>query len=90
MIKNISAGSWHTGFVDDINRLFIVGRNDKGQLGLGSFSDEQTPYFVSRIPDKVAEVACGDLHTIVVTTNGQIYTMGDNSSGQLGTGKTSQ
>ena len=35
-IKGISAGGFHSGFVDDIGRLFICGRNDKGQLGLGS------------------------------------------------------
>ena len=48
-----------------------------------------TPYYVTRIPDKVSEVACGDEHTIVLTQNGEIYTMGSNSRGQLGTGTTS-
>ena len=90
MIKSVSSCNDHSGFVDDIGRLFMCGRNDRGQLGLGNFQDEVTPFYVSRIPDKVCEVACGEMHTIVLTTNGQCYTMGDNTQGQLGTGKTSQ
>jgi alpha-tubulin suppressor-like RCC1 family protein len=46
-VKNVSAGGYHTGFVDDIGRLFTCGKNDKGQLGLGSFNNELTPYYVS-------------------------------------------
>jgi alpha-tubulin suppressor-like RCC1 family protein len=36
---------------------------------------------VTRIPDKVKEVACGDAFSVVLTLNGQIYTMGENSRG---------
>ena len=35
------------------------------------------------------EVSCGDVHTIVLTLNGKIYTMGDNSMGQQGFGLAS-
>jgi alpha-tubulin suppressor-like RCC1 family protein len=39
------------------------------------------PHYVTRIPDKIQEVACGDEHTLVLTQNGEIYTMGSNSRG---------
>lgn len=29
-IKQISAGSYHSAFVDDIGRLFMVGRGEQG------------------------------------------------------------
>lgn len=29
-IMQISAGGYHSGFVDDIGRLFMCGRNEKG------------------------------------------------------------
>lgn len=44
---------------------------------------------MTRVPDKVIEVAAGDHHSIVLTSNGELYTMGDNSRGQLGIGKAS-
>lgn len=47
------------------------------------------PIYVSRIPEKISEIACGDSHTLVITQSGQVYTMGDNSRGQLGISTTS-
>lgn len=67
----------------------MCGRNEKGQLGLGTFNNESTPYYVTRVPDKVVEVASGDHHSIVLTSNGEVYTMGCNSRGQLGIGTSS-
>jgi alpha-tubulin suppressor-like RCC1 family protein len=40
--------------------------------------DETAPYFVSKIPDKVSEVACGEEHSIVLTRTGEVYSMGAN------------
>lgn len=34
-------------------------------------------------------MACGDAHTLVLTENGEVWTFGDNSRGQLGFGNTS-
>jgi len=46
-----------------------------------SYHNELAPFFISKIPDKVQEVACGEEHTVVLTRNGEIYTMGSNSRG---------
>lgn len=67
-IKAVSAGSQHTAWLDDIGRVFSAGKNDKGQLGLGTYTDHQTPYYVSRLPEKVCEVACGEMHTLMLTS----------------------
>lgn len=88
-IQSVSAGGGHTSFVDDIGRMFVCGKNNQGQLGLGTYINEFTPYYVTRIPDKIVEAACGDEHSVVLTQNGEIYTMGCNNRGQLGTGSTS-
>jgi alpha-tubulin suppressor-like RCC1 family protein len=80
-IQSISAGGAHTSFVDDIGRLFVCGKGKNGQLGLGTYLDEYTPFYVTRIPDKIVEAACGEEHTIVLTLNGEIYTMGSNTRG---------
>ncbi|XP_030644118.1 probable E3 ubiquitin-protein ligase HERC3 [Chanos chanos] len=42
----------------------------------------------SQLRDKqVTQVACGDHHSVVLTHDGQLFTWGQNSSGQLGLGK---
>jgi alpha-tubulin suppressor-like RCC1 family protein len=56
-----------------------------------SYSDETAPYFVTKIPDKVLDVACGEDHTLVLTKQqGEIYVMGSNQRGQLGIGGPSR
>ena len=46
------------------------------------------PRIVSSLKDEVIkEVCCGHSHTIVINMQGQIYSWGLNSSGQLGLGK---
>lgn len=70
--------------------MFTCGRGQHGQLGLGSYGDESSPSYVAKVPDKVSDMACGCVHTLVVTTQGEVYVMGDNSYGQLGTGPPSK
>jgi len=56
-----------------------------------SYTDEATPYYVQKIPDKVLEVACGEDHTLVLTKQeGEVYVMGSNQRGQLGIGGPSR
>lgn len=46
---------------------------------------------MAKIPDKVAEVACGEDHTIALTRGqGEVYVMGSNQRGQLGIGGPSR
>jgi alpha-tubulin suppressor-like RCC1 family protein len=54
----------------------MCGKNDQGQLGLGNYNNELVPYYVTRISDKVSEVACGEAHTLLATSNGQLFSMG--------------
>lgn len=80
-ITSIDCGSEHSAFLDDIGRLFACGRGLNGQLGLGSFADEGAPTYVSKIPDKVNQVACGSHHTLTLTQKGEVYVMGSNTHG---------
>ncbi len=38
-VKGISAGGYHSGFLDDQGNLFVCGKNDSGQLGLSNFNN---------------------------------------------------
>ena len=37
---------------------------------------------------KVVEIACGQLHCLCLTSDGQVYSWGNNSNGTLGLGQT--
>jgi regulator of chromosome condensation len=45
-ISQIDCGADHTAFLDEIGRLFMCGRGQHGQLGLGSYADEPAPVYV--------------------------------------------
>jgi alpha-tubulin suppressor-like RCC1 family protein len=77
-ISSINCGGNHSAMIDEIGRLFMCGKGDAGQVGNSSYQDEIQPYFISRIPDKVLEVACGEEHTIILTRSGEIFSMGSN------------
>ena len=68
-----------------LNRLGpgLLGRNDQGQLGLGDDKDRSFPRKME-VVGKVVDVACGRRHTLVLTDDGFVHAVGDNTSGQLG------
>ncbi len=67
--------------------LWAWGRNDKGQLGDGTWIDRATPVPVL-LPQsvRITKFVAGAGHSLVLTSDNQIWTWGDNSSGQLGDG----
>lgn len=89
-ITQINAGASQSAFVDDIGRLFMCGKGEFGQLGTGQYENELAPYYMSKIPEKIQEVACGEEHTLALTKNGQIFGMGSNARGELGIGHSSR
>lgn len=52
-ITQASGGARHSGFLDEMGRLFMCGSNEHGQLGQGTFNQEWLPIYVERIPDKL-------------------------------------
>lgn len=67
--------------------MYCWGSTIHGELGLGGIEEEQifTPKELSwSIVNKVINVACGATHTLVVTSDGEVYSCGNNDSGQLG------
>lgn len=60
-----------------------------GQLGIGSYTDSNTPQLVSTLADageRVSLLACGWKHTMAVAASGNMYAWGRGTNGQLGTG----
>ena len=69
--------------------VFVYGSGECDQLGLGddvfeSKIPKQVSLFNTEPSNKVYKIACGGMHTLVLTTMGTIYSWGCNDDGALG------
>lgn len=57
----------------------------RGQLGHGTLDDEEEPLLVEALAGvKIVEIAAGGWHSCAISDQGDLYTWGWNSNGQLG------
>jgi len=82
---SISTGFHHTCGIIDNNDLYCWGRNNYGQLGLGTLVDAaySTPQFVD---SNVIAVSTGNNHACALYESQHVKCWGDNTEGQLGVG----
>eukprot|EP00798_Chlamydomonas_sp_ICE-L_P031715 gene31715-biopygen6568 len=75
----------HSAYVRN-GELFVYGRNDYGQLGLGHTTNTIT--VPTKVPgiNNASLVACGEGFTLCVRTDGTAISTGLNDNGQLGIG----
>ena len=91
-ISHVSAGYYHSLFVDTNGNVYSCGRNSYGQLGHGNTSEKSTPTLIQYFIDNsitISRVYAGDFHSIFLDTNGNVYSCGRGNDGQLGHGNTS-
>ena len=89
-IVDISCGNNHAVLVDSNGGVWVTGLNSNGQLGLGDTTNRSSYEQVNLGSNRFSNVACGDSHTVLLDTMGQVWTTGDNSLGQLGLGDNTQ
>ncbi|KAG2530749.1 hypothetical protein BBO99_00000625 [Phytophthora kernoviae] len=100
IILKVSCGGTHTAALTNLGRVYVWGRGDSGQLGIGSTwlqdTDDDGLLGVSRPHllegfngEKVVQVACGAFHSAAVTEEGHVYIWGKEDYGMLGVGQTS-
>lgn len=71
-IKSVSCGSYHTIALSHMsNKIWVWGRNDHGQLGLGHVKKifNPQPVFLTR---KIVQINCGVNHTVALTDNNSL------------------
>ena len=62
-------------------------RGDFGRLGHGSCSDYFVPHPIKGLAGmEITMIACGDTHSIALSSAGMLYAFGRNQNGQLGLG----
>lgn len=83
--KDVAAGAQHSCAVTTTGALYCWGRNDEGQLGIGTTTYSAHPVLVSGV-SAVQSVVLGEQHSCAITTAGALWCWGKNKYGELGDG----
>ncbi|HEU4532847.1 MAG TPA: hypothetical protein VFS00_01970, partial [Polyangiaceae bacterium] len=93
-VTRVAAGAQHTCAVVNGGEVRCWGKNDRGQLGDGTTTDRLRPVPVELSPGAplagVQALSLGGNHGCAVVASGRLRCWGDNASGALGDGSTSQ
>ncbi|XP_014678636.1 PREDICTED: LOW QUALITY PROTEIN: probable E3 ubiquitin-protein ligase HERC4, partial [Priapulus caudatus] len=84
-VHGVAAGGAHSMLVTVGGSVYGWGSNRFGQLGLGDEAPRGVPTVLRSLKfQKVRHVACGEDHTVALTTEGGVFTFGAGMYGQLG------
>ncbi|HZN96914.1 MAG TPA: hypothetical protein VFB61_04220, partial [Gemmatimonadales bacterium] len=83
--RRVVAGGNHTCGVTTGNRAFCWGGNDRGQLGINTFTSRSAPVAVAGGRSFV-QVIAGANHSCALTGEQKAYCWGDNEWGEIGNG----
>lgn len=91
IVVAIAAGQYHNLALTSTGAVYAWGFNGFGQLGDGTTTQRAVPVLV-HLPSGAAgtAVGCGDNHSLVATSAGQVFAFGKNTFGQLGDGTSVQ
>lgn len=90
-IKEVSAGGYHVLALSEDGKVYSWGYNYYGQLGDSSTINRKTPVEVNfsgvlGTGQYIESIAASYSSSAAVSNTGMVYTWGENSKGQLGTG----
>ena len=90
-VTAISGGGHHGLALTSTGQVLAWGDNATGQLGDGKTTQSDLPVKV-KLPagSRVTAISGGGHHGLALTSTGQVLAWGDNATGQLGDGKTTQ
>ena len=89
----ISGAYYSSVLVTNEGRVFTWGLNYYGEIGNGSLSAAQTPLditanFTFNTGETAVDCVASHTFTAILTSDGRVFTFGDNNYGQLGDGTT--
>jgi hypothetical protein len=88
----ISCGWGHSMALTECGHVYSWGSNEFGQLGIGNRVNSNEPKFVAIIDENkcnvfIEKISCGSAHSLLLSSDGNIYAFGRNKSGELGNQK---
>ncbi len=92
-IVDVQAGGEFSVLLSDSGKVYVMGRNNNGYLGIGSTSPSEllvpTKLTHSNLDGyKISQIATGGDHTFLLADNDTLFAFGANLNGQLGDGTT--
>lgn len=88
-VRSLACGDMHTAVLLQDGSLLTFGRNQNGQLGLGTREDRLEPASVDELAGtRIVGVSCGAEHTVCVSDEGRAYAWGWGRYGNLGLGSS--
>jgi len=88
-VAAVTCGRYHTCALLDTGGVQCWGGNDEGQLGNGLTTNSSVPVNVTGLSSGVTALSAGQFyHTCALLDSGGVMCWGDNVSGQLGDGTT--
>ena len=83
-VKQIACGSLHTVILKNDGSVWSCGYNGKGQLGLSSYTAQNTfTQVTTNINNDVKQITCGGEHTLILKNDGSVLGAGSSSSYEL-------
>ncbi len=86
--QTVSPGGAHTMAIRTGGTLWTWGRNNYGQLGVGTSVTSVTSPTQVGTATNWDKISSGNSHCVAIKTDGTLWTWGSNQSGQLGNGTT--
>uniref|UniRef100_A0A6I8QW78 E3 ubiquitin-protein ligase MYCBP2 n=1 Tax=Xenopus tropicalis TaxID=8364 RepID=A0A6I8QW78_XENTR len=80
----VSCGFHHSVILMENGDVYTFGYGQHGQLGHGDVSCRGCPTLIQALPGPSTQVTAGSNHTAVLLMDGQVFTFGSFSKGQLG------
>ncbi len=93
IVVQISMGLLHCALITSEGRMFTWGMNTSGEIGDGTTSIVALPQDITSMlnlnqDEKIVQISLGSSYTFAITSQGRIFSWGDNSFYQLGDGTT--
>ena len=89
-VREVAAGVMHTLLLDTSGRVWTCGAGRHGALGHGDQTDLHTPKSIDELSltyaARIEQVAAGDYHSLVVSSDGNVFSFGWGGRGRLGHG----
>ncbi|EFN89544.1 RCC1 domain-containing protein 1 [Harpegnathos saltator] len=83
---DIASGFDHTILLAENGDVYSMGMGTRGQLGHNDLEDCDNPRLIEALAGlRIVQISAGGWHSAVVTDQGDLYTWGWNTSGELGT-----